>query len=1579
MADDAQLALVLPAVIEGLQSSDDNVKVEHLYQLAQIIDSSYGEEVVSVCRYLRSSRGVEHLVSLIQHSDEWLHQTSLLVIGNLASSTVDSSAEETRKLLKSIGAFEKLLPHLDSTNELTVTYALGAIRNTCADAEYVLMMQQKGVMHRLKELASSGVPQHEEYAVGCLHNITEIVTSEVSRRRALILKRREAVTIIQKDTRRKLARKKVRAMRAYPRLQNAAIIVQKDWRMHRAREIVADLRRKNAQHSIHARKRITARKLQWLLDRYLLPIKVARMTLMAPSLREQAHLEDDNASPVDETSITQPDVTDKLISNADDAAIAARKASEEAARERVGVEDALAIGKAAAESAMIAQTAAEEAMASKSLSMATAATKQARVEKTICELIRQQAVAAVERVERQCEAAAAAAQQAEEYTSCATTKLEEIQAEEGSGAEAVLAATADKEAAERALAVAIQASSNASAELAATQRAASEASLAEEAARASALKAADATAATARSSGAYASQAYDDATLAAAEADMAEAEAAALEALAAAEAAEAEAEEALAAELAASEALETATFATAAEALTPQSRGGKLVATPFETTQDDSQSEEQAAGAPGLATSEEQAEGAPGLAPSDETPLESNVAASAADEARRAVEADEARRAIAAAAVQEAKAAEQRAVEAYATAEAAVEDSRWKELAALAELVAADAILSGIVAAVQVAVAKQAEAQAWLDAAVEDDRPAAEQALLIAKALVVKVSSEQAEAEAAVEVAREVAQQAVEQRAAAEDASQEAAVALGEATALVAKAEAAAQEGAVMGQGAGGEARGGEEGTAAELSFEELDAVVLVQAGMRSKQARCAAMARELEESIIPIQSALRGKLARTAARSPQAASAQLPGVVDAAGTSSAEPQLTAEAEAATPQESEVSKAEASTEQVLVDPHETTEGTQDDRPSEDGPDAAKEQARQTQKLLSAKSVAEKAATLAGKAADTAVAARDAAEKAAARVAKAAETATTDWITTERAAAAAAAAAERAVAENEATKRARTNRARREATAAAERAAAANRLSAKAAKEAALVAGRATTDSAKATSAEAEASAAGRAALEAHAAAQAQFQTASNAAAEATAVVGTMRPDKKWQAVAADAVKAAEKAAHAKGLAEKAALAAAISAEKAAIGKMALLKARSAAGSASKAAAASEVSSSLASAAAQGVAKKMAAEKLDESAETSTQDKTEKRKMVSQPAEKGVSSSSSPAKAGGSSSSPIRPRQPAPSSAPRTPTRLDAQAKDAGKVGSDAGEHESVLQKELREARLRGQLQAAKSEVTTLYDCVERQHDELESLKRELDSLKRNGLQRRTPQTAKRTKIEEEDPWKDQMRTLCLSSSVEIARKHQLELQESLQRRMQSDEAWVARNDREFLLRSFMRAKQAVQEAETVAHARRIAWSEQRRQHVLRGELIDAETRASRARLRQEAEAAERQRLLRKQLLEDRLDRSRTAAMFRSASKPVLPALNCMTAPPTRAVPRVPTEPLPACSFEKSIMPRSQSLVGLKRGSKQARSSASSPLIYSPWPYSTKLAEKEKGKKSRLPPINHPSGVQRSYCERIDTV
>ena len=300
--------------------------------------------------------------------------------------------------------------------------------------------------------------------------------------------------------------------------------------------------------------------------------------------------------------------------------------------------------------------------------------------------------------------------------------------------------------------------------------------------------------------------------------------------------------------------------------------------------------------------------------------------------------------------------------------------------------------------------------------------------------------------------------------------------------------------------------------------------------------------------------------------------------------------------------------------------------------------------------------------------------------------------------------------------------------------------------------------------------------------------------------------------------------------------------------------------------------------------------------------------------------------------------------------------------------------------------MRGQLQAAKTEVSTLHDCVERQQDELEHLKRDLqqslrqrqqlrDEMRRSASQAASPGL----QLVEADPWRDQMKNLYLSGAVDTARKQQESLQEALHYRMRRDTAWEVRNEREYLLRSFVRAKQAVQEADELAQHKRVAWAEQRRQHVLRGEHIDAEARASRRRMQQEAEAAERQRLLREQLLDERLSRARAATMTRAASKPVLPALGRPM--PNNNLATCASNSLTCLDYKSSSMPQSRSLRELRGAPKvrvATRSADPLPLrglhhdlaaanpMGNSWP-----AGRSKGKgnlPTALPPLSPPGSA-----------
>lgn len=175
---------VLPDIIASLGSAQDDEKGEAAIQLALLIDCSSTEEMATIGHRLRTLGGVERLVLLLEHEDAAIHQSALLIIGNLATDTVDPNAEATKALFKSYSGFGKLLPHLNSTNPLTVAYALGAVQNTCMDVDYVGLMQQSGAVQRLQQLMLQGDPNHVAFARNCLINLRQTVVASASRRQA---------------------------------------------------------------------------------------------------------------------------------------------------------------------------------------------------------------------------------------------------------------------------------------------------------------------------------------------------------------------------------------------------------------------------------------------------------------------------------------------------------------------------------------------------------------------------------------------------------------------------------------------------------------------------------------------------------------------------------------------------------------------------------------------------------------------------------------------------------------------------------------------------------------------------------------------------------------------------------------------------------------------------------------------------------------------------------------------------------------------------------------------------------------------------------------------------------------------------------------------------------------------------------------------------------------------------------------------------------------------------------------------------------------------------------------------------
>ena len=178
---------LLPVLVDALAPHNDvDTLAAAVLQIALLVDGSTTEEAEAMGAALRDGDGLARLVNLIRHADSRVHQSALLVIGNFAASEVDSRAELTLQRLRNLGTFASLLPHARSHTPLTVTYALGAIRNTCTTVEDVGLLRSTGTLARIQELAtsdnnastgdSSGMdnPRLKQFAVGCIINVRQI-------------------------------------------------------------------------------------------------------------------------------------------------------------------------------------------------------------------------------------------------------------------------------------------------------------------------------------------------------------------------------------------------------------------------------------------------------------------------------------------------------------------------------------------------------------------------------------------------------------------------------------------------------------------------------------------------------------------------------------------------------------------------------------------------------------------------------------------------------------------------------------------------------------------------------------------------------------------------------------------------------------------------------------------------------------------------------------------------------------------------------------------------------------------------------------------------------------------------------------------------------------------------------------------------------------------------------------------------------------------------------------------------------------------------------------------------------------
>ena len=131
-------------------------------------EASHGESRL-LCSTLRDSGSIERLVALLsERTGREVLTRCLLVIGNLASSAVDSEAHATKERIREVNGVRAVVQHLGSGDHETLFYACGACMNCCTAVGDVAVLKETGAFSRLVQLSHGADERLASYARGCL-------------------------------------------------------------------------------------------------------------------------------------------------------------------------------------------------------------------------------------------------------------------------------------------------------------------------------------------------------------------------------------------------------------------------------------------------------------------------------------------------------------------------------------------------------------------------------------------------------------------------------------------------------------------------------------------------------------------------------------------------------------------------------------------------------------------------------------------------------------------------------------------------------------------------------------------------------------------------------------------------------------------------------------------------------------------------------------------------------------------------------------------------------------------------------------------------------------------------------------------------------------------------------------------------------------------------------------------------------------------------------------------------------------------------------------------------------------------
>jgi hypothetical protein len=138
-----------------------------------------------------------------------------------------------------------------------------------------------------------------------------------------------------------------------------------------------------------------------------------------------------------------------------------------------------------------------------------------------------------------------------------------------------------------------------------------------------------------------------------------------------------------------------------------------------------------------------------------------------------------------------------------------------------------------------------------------------------------------------------------------------------------------------------------------------------------------------------------------------------------------------------------------------------------------------------------------------------------------------------------------------------------------------------------------------------------------------------------------------------------------------------------------------------------------------------------------------------------------------------------------------------------------------------------------------------------------------------------------DVWYQQLEHLVMPGHISAVRKQTAALQVQMAQQLEEAASWEAQQNRIAMIKARQKAQAEAAAAQELMERSRNAWTEHRRQHILRGEMQLSEARARKDKAKRAAEAVLAAHLSHKHEAERQWARERSASMSRSLSKPVL--------------------------------------------------------------------------------------------------